>query len=329
MEDGTEFLRYVDFPEKFVYVQKEKKWKPRVNRSDTIGRIHSVSPASGDVFYLRMLLHDDHCRGKVSFTDLCTLPGEETPCETYKEVCRRLGFLQDDKDWDRALTDAALTGMCRALREFFVTILMFCGSSNPSELFENHWEEWVDDFQHRAERRGRRLSPEILKTRVLTDIEQRLQSWEKSLRDFGLPIPTPEDLEAVAEEEAEMFLPPLIREELDYDWEETKELAERRKGQYTAEQMDIYNMVMEAVSSKLPLCLFISARGGCGKSFLSNACWDDLAETIASLRKIWKAPRLCVIELMWRNHWIALTASASAKCECVTKRPSERVRLRL
>ena len=70
MEDGTEFLRYVDFPEKFVYVQKEKKWKPRVNRSDTIGRIHSVSPASGDVFYLRMLLHDDHCRGKVSFTDL-------------------------------------------------------------------------------------------------------------------------------------------------------------------------------------------------------------------------------------------------------------------
>ena len=75
--DGTEFLRYVDFPEKFVYVQKEKKWKPRVNRSDTIGRIHSVSPASGDVFYLRMLLHDDHFTS-LHFTSLISLTSGQT-----------------------------------------------------------------------------------------------------------------------------------------------------------------------------------------------------------------------------------------------------------
>ena len=265
-----EFLRYVDFPEEFVYVQKDKKWKPRVNQSDTIGRVHSVSPISGDVFYLRMLLHHDHCKGKTSFKDLCTLPGEADACETFKEVCRNLGLLQDDQEWDLALTEAALTKFCSGLRELYVTILMFCEPSNPRQLFDDHWEEWIDDFKHKANKRGRTLELDTLKTMVVMDIEKRLQSWEKSLQHFGLPVPTQDELQLVEQEEVEELLPALIKEELDFDWQEMRELAATRERLYTSEQLAIYNLVLDKVKSGQPLNLFISARGGCGKSFLSN-----------------------------------------------------------
>ena len=264
-----EFVRYVDFPEKFVYDQKAKEWKVR-QKGDTIGRVHSVSPASGDVFYLRMLLHNDHCKGKTSFTDLRTLPGEAKARDTYKDVCLRLGLLQDDREWDTALTESAFTGFSYALRELYVVILLFSEPSDPRQLFDNHWEEWTDDFQYRAGKRGRVLDSDTLKTMVLIDLEERLQSWEKSLRDFGLPVPSEDELLMLVEEHEEEFLPSLIKEELDFDWQEMKELAMARLEQYTAEQREIYDLVLEKVQSNQPLCLFISARGGCGKSFLSN-----------------------------------------------------------
>ena len=90
---------------------------------DTIGRVHAVHPLARDVFYLRMLLHNDHCKGKLSFTDLKTVDG--MVLESYQEVCRMLGLLQDDREWNEVLTNAAATNMCSALRELFVTILLF------------------------------------------------------------------------------------------------------------------------------------------------------------------------------------------------------------
>lgn len=267
---SEDFLRYVDFPEEFIYEQKTKSWRPRVRETETIGRVHSVSPASGDVFYLRMLLHNDHCRGKTSFLDLRTMPGEEEALETYKEVCRRLGLLQDDQEWDEALTEAEYTGLCPAIRELYVTILLFCEPSNPRQLFDNHWLQWSEDFQHRARvNRREELDQDQLRTLVLVDIEQRLQSWEKSLDQYGLPTPTEDELQQV-EQEVELRLPALIREELDFDWQEMSELANTRRGQYTPEQLEIYNTVMDRISSNHPLVMFINARGGCGKTFLLN-----------------------------------------------------------
>ena len=49
-----------------TWSKNDKKWKVRKNVSDTIGRIHTVHPVAGEVYFLRMLLHHDHSRGKVS-----------------------------------------------------------------------------------------------------------------------------------------------------------------------------------------------------------------------------------------------------------------------
>ena len=61
-------LTYVDFPKKFVW--DGMTWKIRKAALDTIGRVHAMHPLAGDVFYLRMLLHNDHCKGKKSFADI-------------------------------------------------------------------------------------------------------------------------------------------------------------------------------------------------------------------------------------------------------------------
>ena len=76
--------------------------------------MHTVHPIAGDVYYLRMLLHHDHCMGKTSFDDLMSINGDRY--ESYQEVCRMLGLLQDDNEWDDALTEGSCTKMSNSLR---------------------------------------------------------------------------------------------------------------------------------------------------------------------------------------------------------------------
>ena len=99
-----EMPRYVDLPKKFRYDKAKKKWIRRQARSEdtVIGRVHTVNPLAGETFYLRMLLHDDHCRGKISFDDLKMLENGRM-CETFQETCRELGLLKDDLEWRRVL----------------------------------------------------------------------------------------------------------------------------------------------------------------------------------------------------------------------------------
>jgi hypothetical protein len=59
--------KYVDLPKKFRYDKSQKKWITRMARSEdiVIGRVHTVNPLAGETFFLRILLHDDHCKGKM------------------------------------------------------------------------------------------------------------------------------------------------------------------------------------------------------------------------------------------------------------------------
>ena len=100
-------------PKLYKYDKTKKQWIRRQARSEdtTIGRVHSVNPLAGEPFYLRILLHNDHCRGKTSFEDLRTLDSGKV-CETYQEVCRELGLLRDNLEWQHVLEDAAVSKLC-------------------------------------------------------------------------------------------------------------------------------------------------------------------------------------------------------------------------
>ena len=118
---------YIDMPKLYRYDKSKKQWIRRKARSEdtSIGRIHSVNPLAGEAFYLRILLHNDHCRGKTSFEDMRTMENGRV-CETYQEVCRELGLLRDDQEWQQVLEEAAGTQLPAQMRELYVVILMFC-----------------------------------------------------------------------------------------------------------------------------------------------------------------------------------------------------------
>ena len=100
---------------------------------------------------------------------------------TYKEVCRELGLLRDDLEWQRVLEESAETKLCSQIRELFIVILMFCQPANPRELFDEFWMTWTDDFEQKSRRQLITLDENQLRTMLLLDLEMRLQSFEKSL----------------------------------------------------------------------------------------------------------------------------------------------------
>ena len=256
-------------PDGYRYEKKLKKWIQRKQKEgNVIGRVHSIHPVAGEVYFLRLLLHDNHCRGKVSFKDLMTLLNGKV-CESFKEVCSEIGLLSNDTEWHRILDESAVTKMCPEIRQMFVIILIFCLPTNPLTLFNEFWMTWFDDIQHKARRRGVELEEDQLKTLVLLDLEMRLSSFEKRLPDYGLPAPSVEELQQV--EHVTSNKPAVIREELEYDFEELKRSAAESIVAFTPEQLTVYEAVMDAVQNNKPLCVFLSARGGCGKTFLLNA----------------------------------------------------------
>ena len=177
----SDYPTYVDMPN--TYVLKNKQWKVR-EKGFSIGRVHTVNPLAGDVFYLRMLLHHNHCRGKTSFEDLLEVDGE--PFETYQAVCRHLGLLSDDQEWSTVLADAGGTQLCPQIRALYVIILLYCQPADPKKLFDDFWHEWTDDLERIQEQQGRTCTPEQLRTMVRLDIQVRLQSDGQDLPNFGL-----------------------------------------------------------------------------------------------------------------------------------------------
>jgi hypothetical protein len=260
-------VQYVNFPKSFTWDSSNKMWKTRKGAFDTIGRVHSIHPAAGDVFFLRMLLHHDHCKRCTSFENLRSVNGNFL--ETYQEVCRALGLLQDDHEWDEALTDGSLTRLCPALRELFVIILLFCLPANPIELFDKHWKEWMDDFDRDATNNGITLNDKQLKTLVLMDIQTRLQSWGRSLSSLRIPEPSQADIDEVSF--VQKKIPAIIREELEFDITEMGNLVNQRRAILTESQKVVFETTMKALENGEQLLLFIDARGGTGKTFVLNA----------------------------------------------------------
>ena len=260
-------ITYVDFPESLTWNSVEKQWRWRKNTSDTIGRIHSVHSAAGDVYYLRMLLHHDHSKGKISFDDLRTVD-----CilqESFQEVCRYLGLLQDENEWDEALTEGALTAMPSALRELFVTIVLFCMPANPKELFMKHYLEWADDFKAKASKKMIILTDAQIKTLVLLDIKRRLQSWDRYIKIINIPETTQQELKDSAFTN-NTNIPVQIQEELDFDVNKLKETVNAKLTQLNESQKKVFEAVLNAVKDQRPICVFIDARGGTGKTNVLN-----------------------------------------------------------
>lgn len=83
--------------------------------SDALGRLYTVHPNNAECFYLRLLLLN--VRGPISFQDLRTVNGQM--CATYREACQQLNLLENDAQWETALTEASNTANPQQIRTLF------------------------------------------------------------------------------------------------------------------------------------------------------------------------------------------------------------------
>ena len=143
-----------------------------------ISHMYSFSPLDREKFALRCLLL--HVRGATCYEDLRTY--NNILYGTFQEACLARGLLEDDREWDRALSDAVALRMPRQCRQLFVTILTHCQPSEPLILWERYKEFLSEDF-------SRQHPTESAIEFALADIDIRLSEFGMLCVKCGLPAP--------------------------------------------------------------------------------------------------------------------------------------------
>jgi hypothetical protein len=273
---GNTNFKYSDFPTHFTWDLSTKTWKARVRNQQfpTIGRIYTVHIGSGELFYLRLLLCNDHCINKKSFEDLMTItqPSDGGVVSirhpSFKATCQALGILSDDHEYDEALGDAVHTNKPDAVRELFVFILVMCEPADAATLLDKHMQGMVHDFKEKY-----RLpeNSHLLQTLLLLDLEEKLDHKGKTLSDFYLP----EITDAMRHELSEALnirediLPAELRNEM-YDHVHQQQTASLRIPTLLPSQRALFDAVMQAVQNDQQFYAFVDAPGGTGKTYTFN-----------------------------------------------------------
>lgn len=139
-------MKYVDFPQKFVYKSDRYTWEPR-KQGFSIGRIMNVPPRNGEDYYLRLLLNIQ--KGCTCYEDIRTVNDVVYP--TFKDACYILGLLEDDKEYIDATNEANQRASGDYIRRLFVTLLTCDCLDRPDHVWESCWPCLSDDilYKHR------------------------------------------------------------------------------------------------------------------------------------------------------------------------------------
>ena len=248
-------LRYTDITDKYWFTQS-KKWQKRKKKFShpQIGRLGMVPPSNRECFALRQLLL--HVRGAKNFEDLKRdqRNAESTVYSTFYAAAVAYGLLQDDREWERILREAALIQFPLQLRQLFVLILLYGNPTNPVEL----WNQFKDDL---VDVHNNSVNDDDLYRQALSEINTNLYSSNSSmsLSSFGFST--------------EQYTLPHIEEVDSIPIPEQSEV-EQSENQLTEEQREIYGTVNSGLMGTLDLSrslLYVDGPGGTGKSFLFNA----------------------------------------------------------
>ncbi|GJY87362.1 DNA helicase [Tanacetum coccineum] len=228
----------------------------------------------GDLFYLRTLLC--HQKGCTSFTDIRKI--NNNIYSTNKAACQAFGLLSDDEEWVTALQEASAFATAPELRRLFVYMLIFCSISDPVKLWEKIWKDLSDDVPRNLSKTLRiphiQKNEKKLKASTLLNLEHLLNSYSKSLDDFGLPMPTQDMLL--------MLQNRLLIEETNYDAQLLNEEKNFLIPRLNKDQRFIFNEITEAVRCNVQKLIFVYGHGGTEKTFL----WKAITSALRSEEKI-------------------------------------------
>jgi len=227
-------------------------------KSDMIGRIPviNLNAHQTEIYYMRMLLY--HVPGPQSYEDLRTIDGQQ--CPTYKETCLKLGILEDDREIDKALEEAASVQCGPTLRHTFATILMWLQPAKAREFWERHKDTLAQDIMHRDQVQE---TNENILNEVLIEIQEHLQRNGYDLTDFQIPKPSPDLLHPESNR-----VPHEIRDETNFDAGKLAEVVHQNEPLLNEEQRPIYSAILHSVETDAGELFAIDAPGGTGKTFL-------------------------------------------------------------
>ncbi|XP_071718873.1 uncharacterized protein [Rutidosis leptorrhynchoides] len=259
-DPSARHLTYAKIPKNYVWNQDAKTWTRR-KQGSCIGRIVYSHPASGERYYLRLLLNK--VKGPQTYEEIRTVDGTLHP--TFKDACFAYGLINDDREWTTAITEARLWASGAQLRDLFVTILLFCNVTKPLTLWELNWEALAEDILYKKCKLYNFpdliLSESQLKNYCLLEIQDILNKHGKSLSDFpDLPQPDPALLTQLDNR--------LIREELNYNLTELRTEHQNLYVCLNPEQLALYNQVLSAVTQQTGGLFFLYGPEGTGKTFV-------------------------------------------------------------
>ncbi|GBM14409.1 hypothetical protein AVEN_246577-1 [Araneus ventricosus] len=133
-----------------------------------------------------MLLHT--IKGPTSYAMLKTVDGRV--CNTFREACQKLGLLDDDEHWIKAMSETMMTSSPDQIRNLFAIILTTCNPSNSRFLWDKFRESISENILARLRRNNVtydiQFSSELL-YKVLIILESKCMSvCSKTLSQLGL-----------------------------------------------------------------------------------------------------------------------------------------------
>jgi hypothetical protein len=229
--------------------------------SDALGRVYTIHPGNAECYFFRMLLHS--IRGPRSFEGLRTVNG--VVCQTFREVCQKLGLLEGDHHWDDTLREAESISLPEQIRNLFAIILTTCCPSNPYTLWEKYKEALSEDILRTVRRENPTLDitfrPEIFNRALIILEDKCVAMVNKTLIQLGLPAPLQERQDVVYAD--------YVREK-NYNVEELTAYVANNKPLLNKDQNTAYHIIMDKVAKRQGSIVFLDAFGGTRKTFLTN-----------------------------------------------------------
>ena len=148
----------------------------------------TTNPAQGERCNLCLLLH---CIPEaMSYSDLKMSP-DGSMQRTFKEAAMKLELIESDDQWDKCLSEAALSFIPKQIHSLFVTILIFGEPAKPEILWDKYREAMGEDLHKEATsfQISTQNFQKYVDNEVLILLQEELEGMETCLEKFVLPTP--------------------------------------------------------------------------------------------------------------------------------------------